>query len=249
MQFSLCSTPALAAALRTNEPARFGLPYSLQADADRLVPVYQIELGTVAEEATAAAHVIAHISERLRRLAAAYGEWEKFDAPAYFDLTYAQSTALLKISERVSTVHVRFYVDPLLPSFLQAAQFWQTEFAPAFAQLDQQPILVHELFHCLQPQMVNYWQQLEAVLQHTRALLQDDIGFLATNGAEEERNRWQKWWQQPPPPRLDKALHPSLVQIPTLTLTTDFALPAYRQPDRLRRLRAARERHRRQRRR
>ncbi len=230
------------------EPARFGLPQSLQPGVDRFVPVYQIESGSATEEASAAAHVITHLSERLRRLASAYGEWDRFDAPAYFDLSHAQTATLLKISERVSTVHVRFYVDPLLPSFLQAAQFWQTQFAPTFAQVEQNPALANQLFRSLQPQMVQYWQQLWAVLQQARALLQDDIGFLTTNGAAEERNRWQKWWDQPPAPRVDEALQPALATVPTLTLTIDFALPAYRQPDRLRRLRAARERRQRHRR-
>jgi hypothetical protein len=74
--------------------------------------------------------------------------------------------------------------------------------------------------------------------------LADDIGFLATNAAHEERTRWQQWWSMPAVGGLDPQLTPALADIPTLTLSFEFPLPSHRQPERLRRLRANRERRR-----
>src|SRR4029079_18100240 len=82
-----------------------------------LVPMYQVPDGADGEEAVAAAHVVSAISERLRRLATAYAEWDTFDAPAYFDLSEAHSADMVRLVERVSTVHVVFFADLLLPSF------------------------------------------------------------------------------------------------------------------------------------
>lgn len=123
------SLPALAAALRRSERrAQLAAPWSAMVRYDPLVPMYRIPVGAPEEEATAAAHVLLAIADRLRRLTTAYHEWQQFDASAFFDLSDAQSARLVHISERVTTVHVTFYADQLLPSFAQAASFWQQEF-------------------------------------------------------------------------------------------------------------------------
>jgi hypothetical protein len=215
------------------------------ARLDRLAPMYQIPGKGAEEEATAAAHVVSQVVERLRRLTAAYGEWDRFDAPAYFDLSCEQTAALVKIVERVSTVHLVFYCDLLLPTFRTAVNFWGERFTPAFSEMRQEPILAEQVYAELQPVMVEHWARLVGVIRSARTILADDVGFLATNGAHEERERWQRWWAESPRPGLDAGLIPPLAQVPTLTLTLDFALPAYRQPGRLRRLRTNRERRRR----
>lgn len=245
---SIHSAPALAAALRMMDGALFA-PEDSFARPERLAPMYHISGKGVEEEATSAAYVVGQVAERLRRLAAAYGEWEHFDAPAYFDLSCEQATALVKIVERVSTVHVVFFCDQLLPSFRDAALFWSGRFSPAFLQMRQEPVLAEQVYCELQPVMVERWQQLLAVIRTARTILAEDVGFLATNGAHDERERWQRWWAAPAHPGLDEALMPPLAQVPTLTLTLDFALPAHRQPGRLRRLRANRDRRRRARKR
>ena len=66
--------------------------------------------------------------------------------------------------------------------------------------------------------------------------------YLALNGAAEERWRRQAAWQRPAAPGVAAHLLPALATIPTLTLITDFPLPAWRQPGRRRRLYANRER-------
>lgn len=218
------------------------------ARPDRLAPMYHIPAKGAEEEATAAAHVVGEVAERLRRLTAAYGEWDHFDAPAYFDLSCEQTAALVKIVERVSTVHVVFFCDLLLPTFRTAASFWGERFAPAFVEMKQEPILAKQVYAELQPVMVERWEQLVEVIRAARTILADDVGFLAANGAYDERERWQRWWGESARPGLDAVLTPSLAQVPTLTLTLDFALPAHRQPGRLRRLRANRDRRRRARR-
>jgi hypothetical protein len=215
------------------------------APAERLSPMYQIPPGAVDEEANAAAHLISNISERMRRLATAYGEWEHFDAPAYFDLGYTQTTSLVRIVERVSTVHVVFFIDLLLPSMRSVVNFWGDAVVPAFAQIRVEPNVARHFYDCLQPTLVERWLHLTTVIRTARTLLAEDVGFLTTNAANEERNRWQQWWVTPPLRGLAPELTPPLSAVPTLTLSLDFALPAHRQPGRLRRLRAARDRRRR----
>lgn len=241
------STPALAAALRTMDHAQFVVARGAYTRPERMAPMYQLPGGPVADEAAAAAHLVSALAERLRRLATAYGEWEVFDAPAYFDLDAAQTEALVRVVERVSTVHVVFFVDLLLPSMKRAACYWAATFAPAYAHMRHEPAIARQVHDALQPVMHDHWQRLLAVSQQARTILTEDVGFWAANGAEDERNRWQPWWRTPPRPGLDARLTPSLVETPTLTLTLDFALPAHRQPGRLRRLRAQRERRQRQR--
>ncbi|HMN27626.1 MAG TPA: hypothetical protein PKE45_05670, partial [Caldilineaceae bacterium] len=236
------STPALAAALRTMDPARFAAPSPRLRAADRLVPMYQVPASGLDEEAAAAAHVVSAIAERLRRLATAYAEWELFDAPAYFDLSQAHSAEMVRLVERVNTVHVVFFADLLLPSLHRATAFWLDSFAPAFAQIRNEPQTAAHLYHCLQPEMVKCWQQLLDVIRLSRTVLAEDVGFLSANGANEERSYWRASWNTPARPGLDASLTPLLTEVPTLTLTVEFALPAHRQPGRLRRLRTARAR-------
>jgi hypothetical protein len=209
-----------------------------------LVPVYHIQESDVAEEAEAVSHVVEHVAERLRRLASAYGEWHKFDAPAYFDLSSGQARSLVKVTERVSTVHVLFFVDLLLPSFQTAAAYAVETFAHGYLQARQEPVLIEQFYRCTQPMLVNYWQQLNKVIHQARAMLANDLGFLALNGAQEERERWRTSWSYQPPSGLAAELTPHLDDVSTLTLSFDFPLPAHRQPGRLRRLRGNRERRR-----
>ena len=93
-----------------------------------------------------------------------------------------------------------------------------------------------------QPQMIEHWQKLDAVIRATRVLLDNEISFWAANGSSDERARWRWAWANDPAPGVDGGLLPPLAQISTLTLAVDFPLPAYRQPGRRRRLIERRER-------
>lgn len=240
----LHSTPALAAALRQMAHVENVLhPVALPA-LRRLSPMYRIQGGSIETEAHAAAQVVGEIAERMRRLTTAYSEWQAFDISAYFDLPPAFSGELIRIVERVSTVHVLFFVDPLLPSFQTAAQFWESEFMHAYQHLNRTPEEYRHFVEELQQAMVDHWERLIAVLQTARGHLLDDIGFLTTSGAADERMRWQAIWRRPPAAGLRPELTPDLRQIPTLTLALDFPLPAQKQPGRIRRLRRSRERRR-----
>jgi len=230
----ILSTPALAAALRTLGGANHPPPSPSVLEPHLLTPMYRVSGGSVEQEAAAAAHLVSDLAERLRRLGAAYGEWRTFEPEPYFDLYGEQTRLLLHIAERVSTVYVAFYVDALLPSFQAAVDYLALELAPARFQ--------NGAYALAQTNMSERWLRLVAVLQGARQQLVNDAGFLASNGAQEERARWRAAWGAPPPPGLAPSLAPSLLETPTLTLSFEFPLPAWRQPGRLRRLRRAQER-------
>lgn len=198
---------------------------------------------TVENEAQSAAQMIIAVTERLRRLRVAYGAWRHFDAPAYFDLTQVQTDRLLQIQERVTMVHLVFYADALLPSFQAAEAFWQEDFRPTYLDLrnhlrqgDLPLAPVMSFADRSQPQMLEHWQRLDATIRATRALLDNEVGFLTANGSNDERIRWRWAWSVDPAPGIRPELLPSLAQTPTLTLGVDFPLPIYRQPGRRRRL-------------
>ena len=114
------STPALLVAWRQQN--RGALPASL-LDLGDLVPMYRVDGENALTEAMTAAHLASTVAERLRRLASAYGEWDQFEPAPYFDLLPMQAVQIVSIVERVSTVHVTFFADVLLPSFQATASF------------------------------------------------------------------------------------------------------------------------------
>ena len=241
---SLRSVPALAAALRQMGRGDQQFVFVPLPSPPKLSPMYRISSETMMLEAQSAARVVGDIAERMRRLRAAYGEWQEFDVAAYFDLPADFSNEAVRIVERVSTVHILVFADLLLPSFQDAARYWTTMVMPTYAHLDDLPEHYQRFIQEIQPTMLARWEQLLSVLRMTRDHLLEDIGFLTTSGAEDERMRWQSLWRIPPIAELNAALTPELTKIPTLTLALDFSLPAQRQPGRLRRLRRNRERHR-----
>lgn len=235
--------------LRTMTPANFWRCPLGQTPHD-LAPMYRVNGGNrEGSEVDSAAHVLSEVVDRIRRLNAAYGEWAHFDGPAYFDLSVAQAACLLRISERVTTVHLTFYADLLLPSVQQLFTYWTESFVPAYETRNRDVDAYQAFVNTVQPTLVEQWQQALQVTMQTRRRLLADVSFLSVNGGQEERARWRQWWDYAPPPGLDPRLTPALGQLPTLTLSLDFPLPAHRQPHRLRRLRRSRERRRMERRR
>ncbi|MEZ4862210.1 MAG: hypothetical protein R3C14_12915 [Caldilineaceae bacterium] len=247
---ALSSIPALAVALRTMATDLFAYAPDLWSRSTQLAPMYRVHSSpaqaestaeAVQREASAASQVISEVVERLHRLVDAYGEWQHFDASAYFDLLPEQTAQLIHLVERVSTVHVIFHSDLLLPSFHQAVHYWQAHFAPAYHQLQLEPTFYQDFLQTKQPTMIARWRQACQVADQTRALLLEDVGFLAANGAQEERLRWRSWWEEDAIKGIDTALLPQWRDVPTVTLSLDFPLPAFRQPGRIRRLRRNRE--------
>ncbi len=205
--------------------------------------MYRIDDSSPAMEGVAAVQVIAELTERIRRLAEAYGEWREFDSNAYFDLTAAQTQSLLYLRERVSTVHVRFDVDVLLPSFQRAVRYWDECYAPTAMSLRQAITTGHpadapgeQVQQAVHTCMADYWQQAQDVITDVRRALVDDIAYLSMRGAGEEQARWQQRWRQGTATGQLNPVVPPLAEIPTLTLVFDFPLPPARQPGRLRRL-------------
>ncbi len=168
----LVSAPALAAALRAVDQLPGGA-FQPALHLDELVAMYRIEAG--AGEVASALRVLGDVGERLRRLGAAYGEWQRFEPEPYFDLRPHQAAELLHISERVTTVHAVCFADALLPSFQAALAYFLDDFVPArrrgAAALETAA-------------MVEKWLQLTAVLRAVRAALANDAAFL-----EHERHR------------------------------------------------------------
>lgn len=238
------SVPGFVAAVRRSDHGKLPISSTSQLLAQPLVPFYQLDGGDLEKESSTAAHTIANVTDKLRRVASAYGEWQRFDAPAFFDLYPAQVTLLLHVAERVSTVHISFYADLLLPSFQRMEQYWADEFFPAYQAAypfeqhsDQHSSYTQHFFEITQPKMVAYFQRTLDVVRAVRGALSEDIGFLATAGGSEERAQWQRCWPHHPARGLDERLLLPLSQLPTLTLSMSFPLPAHRQPGRLRRLR------------
>ncbi len=238
------SMPGLAVAFRLIQ--RWHPPRSSAAQllARPLVEAYRVPSGEVEREIRVASQVVAAAADRLRRLVHAYGEWEVFDPCAYFDLYPEQAELLVHVSERVTTVHVTFYADLLLPSFRRVERTWAQEFFPAYQAaypfepgLDRRSAYTAHYYDFDVPKILAYWDRLRHVVQAVRSRLAEDIGYLAAAGGSEERAYWQHHWPQEPSQALDPRLLVPLEEIKTLTLTVEFPLPAHRQPGRYRRLR------------
>ena len=260
----ISSIPALAAALRQTHHRAKPQSTTRLLFLDPAASFYQFDAKTPAAEARAAGHLVGEIAERLRRLTDAYGEWDHFEPAAFFDLTDLQAEHLVQVVERVSTVHVSFQVDAFLPSFQRSEQFWADTFYPAYhanAHASRLPTssstnlpinhgkgrdMERTATHGLEPiepiesahlPMIEQWNTLLQVARQTRNLLIQHIGYLAVNGSQEERARWRDAWAEPPARGIAADLCPSLQTVPTLTLSMEFPLPAYRQPGRKKRLR------------
>jgi len=228
------SLPALRHALLQGRPLGANAPDALDA-LRGVVPVYRIGRNLdIAGEAEQALHVVRHFLDRMGRLRGAYGEWRTFDAPAYFDLTHEQCALLLEINERVAGVHILAHVDLLLPSMQEAVALWMQIGPPPHVSGS---ILQEEVERYAEqsfPELTRRWERAVAVAHATRTLLSGDADYLAANGAAEERWRWQ---ERESSARNAIALAATpIAQIPTLALTIDFPLPAWRQAGRLRRL-------------
>jgi hypothetical protein len=255
---ALTSLPALAAALRRMDNWAHGGSVQALLRREPLVPAYQVQGETVAEEAASAVRVLTTIADRLRRMRGAYGEWTEFDAGAFFDMTPAQVHRFLHIQERLTTVHAVCYVDLLLPSYQEAEAYWLDSFRTRYhgltAFLQDGSVEIDDAIATLEDadtipegdvarfeaglaEMTARWERLLAVVHAIRATLAEDIRFWAISGAVDERAMWQEEWTRDPAPGLPAALTPSLRDTPTVTLATEFPLPLERQPGRLRRLR------------
>ncbi len=238
------SVPALAAKIRQIDRCALPASYTEIFKTRALSPAYLVQNQIGAREAQTAVTAIAQVADKLRRLAKAYGEWNEFDIPAFFDLWPEHAPCLVRVEERVSTVNVTFFADLLLPSFQRAEQYWAREFFPAYqtarppfnSSADSSSFTAHFL-EFEQPKMRAYWEKLLTVMAETRRALWNDINFLAATAGGEEKAYWQWAWRCPASPGLDDCLLPPLQQLPTLTLGVEFPLPASRQPGRVRRLR------------
>lgn len=238
------SLPALACDLRFAALPAVESRGALAALHD-LAQVYRAPENEPLAEATGAAYAVAHAVDRLQRLPAAYGEWGHFDAAAYFDLSRAQAELLVRVTERATSVHVTFFADLLLPSMRRALRTWvQGDWHGADGALDGEHF--EHWATAERTRLAEDWQRAAEMALEVRALLLANIGFLATNDGNEERWHWAREAERRSSDgaglagRLWAGGDPA--SAPTLTLAVDFPLPAWRQPDRTRRLRRNRDR-------
>lgn len=225
---AIVSIPALAAALRAWQRGAGVAPVTAALEPWRLAPMYRLPAGAVAQEADAAAQLAAEVAERLRRLARAYGEWRLFEPGPYFDLTPAQVATLTRVTERVATVRVIVYLDALLPAFRTVATFAAS--TPAHMGSAEHSDMVYTT-------LTAHWERMLEVVHGARRRLHDNISFLAHNGAAEEQERWREAPRSGPGKTAGPWWATDWHAAPTLTLSIEFPLPAYRQPGRTRRLR------------
>jgi hypothetical protein len=226
---AIVSTPALAAALQNWRPRQPVPPWDKALAQRALAPMYRLSASSVAEEIQSTTRLVGEVAERLRRLTRAYGEWRVFEAGPYFDLTPTQVALLTRVVERAATVHVVFFVDALLPAFQAVHRC--AALPMTMAEIGAE----HDEMICAT--LTGRWQRMLEVVNGVCAELQGDISFLAFSGAMEEQARWAHI--QPGSNRSLEApwtLTPANA-LPTLTLSVDFPLPAFRQPGRKRRLR------------
>lgn len=192
-----------------------------------LAPMYRLKPGSVAEEAQNAAQLVGEVAERLRRLPRAYGEWRTFEPGPYLDLTPPQLLLLTRLVERAATVHVVFCLDALLPAF-QSVLTYAAQMALTAGSAEQDEMIYTTL--------TAHWQRMLDVIDATRNHLRHDIGYLALNGANEEQERWLRTKSTAPSDFVAPWTSLERSAAPTLTLSIDFPLPAFRQPGRKRRL-------------
>lgn len=240
MSSAIVSAPALAAALQSWRLYEPFPPWHEALAPHALPPMYRLPAGSVADEVQSATRLVGEVAERLRRLKRAYGEWRVFEPGPYFDLTPMQVALLTRVVERAATVHVIFFVDALLPTFQTVHRYAYTAHRYTAHRYATQQIAVEtsgaEHDETIYTTLAGHWQHMLEVINGVRAELRRDIGFLAFSGAVEEQARWERVLPgSSRNPATPWASTPASA-LPTLTLSVDFPMPAFRQPGRKRRL-------------
>ncbi|MYH61391.1 MAG: hypothetical protein F4148_06390, partial [Caldilineaceae bacterium SB0675_bin_29] len=118
------SVPALAAEMRQIDTCALPAPYTEIFNTRSLSPAYLVQNHVGAREVQTAVTTIAQAADKLRRMSRAYGEWQEFDVPAFFDLWPEHAPHLVRVEERVSTVYVTFFAVLLVPTYQRAEPFW-----------------------------------------------------------------------------------------------------------------------------
>jgi len=192
--------------------------------------MYRVTEG--AGEVAAATHLVTDSAERLRRLRRAYGAWQEFESGPYFDLTGPQLAMLVQVQERMTTVHVALTLDLLLPSVQAVAGWYLEQWQPIAGASAATQLMRADEWPAIHDEMQRRWQQACVTIHAVRMALHRSAAYWGFNHAAGERARWPLAANGQ-----STAWQPGLAVAPTLTLALEFALPAARQPGRLRRLR------------
>ncbi len=219
------SLPALRQALTQMESIEPMGSAAAAFELAGLVPVYHVpERGKAEEEAKALASAVATLADRMLRLEAAYPHWQPFEPGPYFDLRSLHAALMCQVEEGQELVRVRLYADLLAPSFREVERFCVERFLPVVragrsCALPQRKAWAEELLRRAWPALQARLAQAEQVIGQAVAFLLEagHVGFLATWGALEERQR---------------AAVPEGISAPTLTLDFTFPRPLCRHPHR-----------------
>lgn len=223
------SLPALAAGVLRSDRAWHVRSAARQLTEVPLVPAYHVdEVLSTQEQPARTAQVILELTQKLKRLEAAYGSWPVFDPGPYFDLYPEHLAALCWVEELAHTVRVRIYADLLVPAFRHAERHWVESFLPAYhvgQDAGQGSVFREHLHGEAIPGMAHLLSRAEMVIKSTLALLSEDLSVLSSLGALEERIQ-----QRPPPgsslaPGLPRELQRLPREMPTLTLDVLFPRP------------------------
>ncbi len=203
-----------------------------------LAPAYRVRAqGEEEERARFLARSISVLVDRLSRLPRAWGEWEEFDAAAFFDLYPEQANVLLSIRETRSAVRVTAFADVLSPAFQEAETYWVEHVVPALhvaqpalfaragAGSEMDPVgetWAEMLAREIGPEMERRLYRAAREIERARALLYEWglVDFLITSAAREERYRVAASRNG----HVDARLWERLRLVPTLTLEIAFSL-------------------------
>ncbi len=219
------SLPALRQALSQMESIEPMGSAAVAFEQVGLVPVYHVpERGKAEEEARALAAAVATLADRVIRLEEAYQYWQPFEPGPYFDLRSLHAVLMCQVEEGRELVRVRVYADLLAPSFREVERFCVEQFLPVvrasqWSALPQRLAWAEELLYRAWPALQARLAQAERVIEQAAAFLLEagHVGFLATWGALEERQR---------------TAAPEDISAPTLTLDFTFPRPLCRHPHR-----------------
>ena len=202
-----------------------------------LAPAYRVRAGGADEDrARFLARCVNVLADRLARLPRAWGEWDEFDAPAFFDLYPEQAEVLLSIRQTRSAVRVTVYADVLSPAFQEAETYWVEHVVPAL-HVAQPALFAHAgpasldgvgeawaemLAREIGPEMERRLYRAAREIERARGLLYEWglVDFLITSAAWEERYRVAASRNG----HVDARLWERLRLVPTLTLEIAFSL-------------------------
>ena len=230
------SVPSLAAHIRNVQRERVYDSSAQACPAAGLVRTYhpakldelldaRPSISVLNREADAMAHVLRRLSDHLQRLSHAFGEWQNFDAGAYFDLYPKQAEVLVNTRAMGRMTRITFFGDLLIPRFQLAEHYFVETFAPSYRaafpvgrEPDRQGPAMQLFRDEVEPEMARRWRHLCLVAQVLLWTLKNELDYLVVTDGEEEMFNWRPAWHRPGCPELVPGLLPAWETLTTFTM-------------------------------